>query len=654
MATTKKPASSPKSLTIGKRPELDTEVANRLRDPFETNYLGILRTNDPLLLERSGGGAQAFELYRDLKRDGKVFSGLQKRKLALISRPWQVDPIEDGEAGQRDAAVVQAMLKSVMFDKLCSELLDALLVGFVPAEIVWTVRNGLITPKRIKKRAQRRFVYVQTDPNAEPELRLLTTANMLTGEAIEDKKFIVHRFNAEDDNPYGMGLGLQLYWPVFFKRKGILSWNKLNDRFGSPTPWGRYPKGAGVQEKGTLLDALKAMSNDGVIITPQGMEIEMLESKLTGSISTQEQLCKYMDGWISEVILSQEATQQTGATGAASNEREDVRLDLVQADADLLSDTLNSTLIAWFCELNGLAPCQVSRVIKKPEDLKAASETDKNVASMGFKLSLDAVREKYGEGWEAAPPPPPPPVALPTGEAAVGADPNAAKHASFAEPTPGATVYANKIDQMVARRTDPLQRETDQLVSTSAPLWSALVAQLQQLVDSAPSMASLQNSMVQAYGDLDTAELVKLMAAGLALAELKGMDSARQEVAPAAFAEFSPTLLEATPDPRLDQISASVAALQSSVDLLSSKESYQIHNHIVPSAVPVTVANTVNVPEQPAPIVQVAAAELTVQPQITVQPAPVTVNNTHPARAIQTVERDANDEITSTTTTYEA
>ena len=391
-----------KTITKNTPPELDTEVANRLRDPFETNYLGVLRTNDPLLLERGNSG-QVFELYRDLKRDGKVFSGLQKRKLALISRPWQVDPIDDGEAGQRDAAVVLTMLKSVMFDKLCSELLDALLVGFVPAEIVWTVRNGLVTPDRVVKRAQRRFVYVQTDPNASPEMHLLTAANMLTGEVLPPKKFIVHRVNQEDDNPYGMGLGLQLYWPVFFKRKGILSWNKLNDRFGSPTPWGKYPKSAGPKEKGTLFDALRAMSNDGVMMTPEGMSIELLESKLTGSISTQKDLCAYMDGWISEVILSQESSQNTGATASASNEREDVRLDLVQADADLLSDTLNSTLIKWFCEFNGLAPCLVSRVIKKPEDLKSASETDVNVASMGFKPTLEAIRAKYGEGWEMAP-----------------------------------------------------------------------------------------------------------------------------------------------------------------------------------------------------------------------------------------------------------
>lgn len=487
------------------RPELDTEVANRLRDPFETNYLGVLRTNDPLLLERGNGGTHSFELYRDLKRDGKVYSGLQKRKLALISRPWQVDPIQDHAAGQRDAAVVLAMLKSVMFDKLCYELLDALLVGFVPAEIVWTYNQelNLVTPSRIKKRAQRRFVYAQTDPNAEPELHLLTAANMLTGEVIEDKKFIVHRFNAEDDNPYGMGLGLQLYWPVFFKRKGILSWNKLNDRFGSPTPWGKYPKGAGAKEKGTLFDALRAMSNDGVLMTPEGMHIELLESKLTGSISTQRELCAYMDSWISEVILSQEATHQTGATGAASKEREDVRLDLVQADADLLSDTLNSTLIKWFCEINGLAPCQVSRVIKKPEDLKSASETDVNVASMGFKPTLAAIRSKYGEGWDEAP-------ASLVGKS--GATASFTEAASQTEPV------------------DPVQAQADMLVTATHPVWRGMVNQLQTLVDKASSITDLQRTLTRAYGDLDSTELVKLMAAAMALAELKGMDAARAEV----------------------------------------------------------------------------------------------------------------------------
>ncbi len=481
------------------RPNMDTEVASRLRDPFEVNYMGVLRTNDPLLLEKGGGGSQAFELYRDLKRDGKVYSGLQKRKLAIIGKAWQVEALEKSSTAERDVEIVTTMLKRINFDAICDQLLDALLAGFVPSEIVWTLRDNLVTPARVVKRAQRRFVYVQEDEHAPPALRLLTKSNMLSGEALPDRKFMVHRFNPEDDNPYGTGLGLQLYWPVFFKRKGILAWNKLNDRFGSPTPMGKYPRGSGPKEKGTLLGALKAMSNDGVLIIPEGMDVSLLESKLTGSISTQQSLCEYMDDWIMEVLLGQSPRGKGGgALAAASNEREDVRVELSQADSDLLSETINGTLLAWFCDYNGLTPCGVSRVIKKAEDLKAASETDKNISEMGFQMTEAGVKAKYGEHWEKKPAP--------------GTEPPE-KTSSFAE---GAGV-------------DPVAHITDELLDADDADWGAMVEHLQSLVEKTAEMSNLQKAIAQAYGDMPSDQLVKLMAAAMALAELKGMDAARTE-----------------------------------------------------------------------------------------------------------------------------
>ena len=128
-----------------------------------------------------------------------------------------------------------------------------------------------------------------------------------------------------------------------------------------------------------------------------------------------------------EVILGQAPRGGGGgALAAASNEREDVRTALSQADSDLLSETINSTLIKWFCEYNGLTSCQVYRVIKKDEDLKAASEADVNVTGMGFKMTLKGVRAKYGEHWEDAPAP----LAAPAAPASAAA--------SFAEPNPAA------------------------------------------------------------------------------------------------------------------------------------------------------------------------------------------------------------------------
>ncbi|MFA7238736.1 MAG: DUF935 family protein [Sulfuricellaceae bacterium] len=491
-------ADNPTNKTV--KPELDTEVANRLVDPFEIDYLGIIRTNDPLLLEKGGGNS--WQLYRDLKRDGKVFSGLQKRAMALVGFPWQITPVS--ESGGSDADKLTEIFKGFNFDKFCMDLLEALLAGFSVCEVVWSVSDeGFIVPKRLVRRAQRRFVYVQADPNEPPELHLLTRANMLAGESLPERKFIVHRVNPEDDNPYGTGLGLQLYWPVFFKRKGIIAWNKLNDRFGTPTPWGKYPKSAGVKEKRTLFDALKAMSSDGVVMTPEGTMIELLESKLTGSTTTQQSLCEYMDDWIAEVILGQDPRRKGGggAVGAASKEREAVRLDLVQGDSDLLSETINSTLMAWICYYNGFEPCNLYRVIKPEDDLKAASETDKNVSEMGFELSVEAVTAKYGEGWSKKKDAPPPKPNAPSGTA------------SFSEGS--------------AAPIAPGQQAIDDALQSipQADLQAAIADMLEPLLEAIEASSSYEEALAAAeaaFPKMDSAKLQGMLASAMFGAELFG------------------------------------------------------------------------------------------------------------------------------------
>jgi hypothetical protein len=64
--------------------------------------------------------------------------------------------------------------------------------------------------------------------------------------------------------------------------------------------------------------------------------------------------------------------------------------------------------------------------------------------------------------------------------------------------------------------------------------------------------------------------------------------------------------------------------------------------------------NNIYVPEAPAPNVTVNVAAPNVTLEATVPEAQVVVNNTHPARAVQTVERNSFDEIVRTVTTYES
>ena len=111
------------------------------------------------------------------------------------------------------------------------------------------------------------------------------------------------------------------------------------------------------------------------------------------------------------------------------------------------------------------------RVVKKDEDLKAASETDKNVAGMGFKMTIEGVRAKYGEHWEEGTEATPPPPA-----------PAGGKPASFAEGAlPG---EPDPIDALVAAELAQWQPLVD-------PVTKALQAALDESVASGETAAQL-------------------------------------------------------------------------------------------------------------------------------------------------------------------
>lgn len=463
------------------RAEMTSEVASRRRDPFEWSFNGLLRPDDALLLDK--GGHDGVRLYRDLLKDGTVYKCFQQRVLALVGRAWTVEADDDSEPQAAFAAEqLTQMLARLRFDRLSRGLLGALLTGYAVTEIVWGVVDGQVCPVRAIARDPRRFVFVQ-DGDGPPELRMLTRDDMLRGVPVPARKFIVHAVGAEDDDPYGASLGRQLYWPVFFKRHGIASWNKLNDRFGTPTPWGQYPRNASAKEKDTLFAALRAMTGDGVVMTPEGSTIQLLESALSASINSQESLVRYMDEWIAGVLLGQEPRAGGGgALAAASKEREDVRLELTQADSDMLSETLNETLLTWVCEFNGWPGCAVYRVIKSEDNKKAMAETDQIVESMGFTPDLDYIRGRYGDGWQVKSAPA---LALPA--------------AQFAEPA------ADAIDVAIAEEMDDWRVLLDPL---AAPLEALFARARREGWTAAALLAALPGVLAQ----MDTAPLTDSLA----------------------------------------------------------------------------------------------------------------------------------------------
>lgn len=382
------------------------EIASIQLDIHRVFYGKALRNEDDTLLSR--GGAKGLKIFDELKRDAHAGAILGKRKLAVTARPWQVNPASDKRADKKAAELVTSALKRLRFNNVRKRLLEATLKGYAVSEIMWGIVDGWVMPTRIVARDPRRFVF-----GLDGELRLRTPSNMIDGEEMPDRKFIVHRRGADDDSPYGTGVGGMLFWPVFFKRNTITFWLTFADKFGNPTPIGKYPNGDDGTLRNKLLAAMQAIAQESGIAIPEGTVIELLEAQRSGSADTYEKLVRYMDEQMSKAVLGETMSTTAAATGLGSNQasvHNDVRLEVAKDDADELDETLTDTVVKWIVEFNmpGAGLPELQTVFEEPEDQTSMAARDKTLWDMGWELTPEAVEEKYGKGYVKKAPPPDP------------------------------------------------------------------------------------------------------------------------------------------------------------------------------------------------------------------------------------------------------
>ncbi|MDN5785736.1 DUF935 domain-containing protein [Pseudorhodobacter sp.] len=351
---------------------LIASVQNDITIPF---YSGVLRNSDETLLNQGGGKGLA--IYDEIKRDGLAGALLEKRKNTLTSRDWEVEAAGEKPIDIEAAKFITEMLDILSFDQICKDLLEATLKGFAVAEIVWARNGNRILPIKIKCHDERRFVF---DRDWQP--RLLTWAALAEGEPLPARKFIVHRVGVKGNNPYGLGLGSSLFWPVLFKREGITFWLHFLEKFAGPTVVGKTPYGMLSDEQNKLMNTLLTVRTSSAITVPIGTDIEFLEASRSGSVS-YEAFLAYWDKQISIRITGETLTTQVsdGGGNRALGEVHQEQLDvLADSDGDLQAETLRDTLCQWIVEYNfpGAAVPTIRRT--RPENAKAAAETRKTKA----------------------------------------------------------------------------------------------------------------------------------------------------------------------------------------------------------------------------------------------------------------------------------
>ena len=195
-----------------KKKPIAGEVATTKKDiDIFAGWINRLENPDPTLRTEAAG--KGLKLYDEVDRDPHAGSVLQTRYLAVAGREWEVLPGEDSARGEEIADFVKSAIEGINFTRAVQELLQAILYGFWVSEVIWHEKDGRWVPKALMGKHPRRFSFTM-----EREPRLLTPENMIEGEPVPDKKFVVFTWGSSD-NPYGKGLGQKLWWPVWFKKK---------------------------------------------------------------------------------------------------------------------------------------------------------------------------------------------------------------------------------------------------------------------------------------------------------------------------------------------------------------------------------------------------------------------------------------------------
>lgn len=448
----------------------------------------LLQPQDSVLRARGQGN---YEIYREVLRDDQVKAVFEQRRLAVVSREWEVVPGGDKRLDKKAADALKAQIEAIKWDAVTDKMLYGVFYGYAVAEALYGRDGAEVTLDELRVRDRRRFGF-----DGAGRLRLLTMSNPNPGEELPPRKFWSFCVGADhDDEPYGLGLAHWLYWPVLFKRADIKFWLVFLEKFGAPTTKGTYPANATPEEKTRLLAALEAITTDAGVILPEGMAIELLEAARSGSVDYRA-LQEAMNAAIAKVVLGQTLTTEAAGGQYKAEVQMDVRQDLVKADADLVCESFNRTVARWLTDWNypGAAYPRVWRRIGEEPDLKPQAERDEILSRMGFRPTLRYVQDTYGGEWEErAAGPTPPPFGGPGAE--------------FAEHDARRAVVDDQIDR---------------LDEESRAALDAMIEQIRALVEQAGSLEELRDKLTDLYPALEAQAFARVMQQALAAATLAG------------------------------------------------------------------------------------------------------------------------------------
>ena len=358
-------------------PLLSDEIATRARSMDAAGLTFLLPNPDPIL-KRQG---KDLRVYRDLRSDAHVGGCIRRRKAAVKALERRVLP---GKAGARATRRAEDFLARLDMDRVMNEMLDAVLFGWQPLEVMWGNVGGATMPLDVVGKPGEWFSF-----DAQAQLRFLSREAPMGGEQLEPRKFLLARQEASYANPYGFADLSMCFWPTVFKRGGLKFWVRFTEKYGTPWLVGKQPRGTAPADVDALLDKLETMVQDAVAAIPDDSSIEILEAAGKGaSADLYRELLMFCRSEVSIALLGQNQSTEANSTHASATAGLEVTHDIRDGDVRIAEATLNQ-LLRWTTDLNEGegAPAPTVELYEEETVATELATRDETLTRAGAKLT---------------------------------------------------------------------------------------------------------------------------------------------------------------------------------------------------------------------------------------------------------------------------
>jgi phage gp29-like protein len=464
------------------------------------------------------------------EKDLHYLGVLGTRKRAVAQLEITVEAADDSARAEADAKLIRDWLKREQLQMELFDILDAIGKGFSATEIIWEMSETQWMPCALKRRDPRWFRFDWVDGET------LLLRDIGEDLPLPPFKFIDHRHPAKSGTAIRGGMARAVAWSWMFKNYTIKDWVAFAEVFGMPLRLGKHEVGETEDNIRKLAQAVSNIGSDAAAVISKSMEIEFIDGKKGSGGGDPSALYKgladYCDQQVSKVVLGQTATTDAIAGGHAVGKiHNEVRRDILAADAVMLGATLNRDLVRPMVDLNnGPPPSGVypKMRIGLPEavDIKLLTDSLGTLVPMGVKVPLKWVRDKLGapepdEGEPVLTPPPTPIQAQPE---------NAADRAEVSDlatdPAEAAASAFSRLSKLLKSQSkvgaaasvvDPTNPDSIDLGIDAAlgdwrPLAEALIGPAEDLVAGCSSLEEVRDRLAGAIDAMSVDKIAQLIA----------------------------------------------------------------------------------------------------------------------------------------------